>query len=369
MNISNPYVVIMVSTTTNSSTMTAELNILPFSTEYDEENNVRKIVFDTERLTHETIDMSTENSSVWINNYEYYDIQPIQISKDGTLLVSRLAGMSNGYGTYGYGIMCKINVKDVKIEKIKIYQHACFFIRPYIRIINNNCVLLRGFVQASNNYTVPNYIIMLDSTLNVCKSSSISVYNCIAVSSDCKYAITRDLSAKSDFTLHAISLDYDQLTATITKIKTFKVDNCNTDFKINSQSINADNQNWGFIIGENNFLIFSYDLQSYPANRGIEIYKFTPEETDILTYVDTITTFNFREGCMIFDDSYAYDGNNGAIYLSKDYSRVIGVKYNGDYYYKGISDVLTAKPEDVVAGKTFIGKQGEQEVGTMEVEQ
>lgn len=366
MNISNPYVVIMVSTTTNSSTKTAELNILPFSTEYEEESNVRKIVFDTERLIHQTIDISATNSSAWINNYDTYNIQPMQISKDGTLLVSRLGHDGNGHC---YGLICKINIKDVKIEKIKMYPNGCFGTSSYIRILNNNCFLLRGFYQTSSNYNVPTYIFMLDSTLNVCKSFSISNYNCIAVSSDCKYAITRNLSAKGDFTLHAISLDYDQLTATITKIKTFKVDNCNTNFKINSQSINASNQNWGFIIGENSFLIFSYDLQSYPANRGIEIYKFTPEETDILTYVDTITTFNFREGCMIFDDSYAYDGKNGAIYLSKDYSRVIGVKYNGDYYYKSISDVLTAKPEDVVAGKTFIGKQGEQEVGTMEVEQ
>ena len=55
--------------------------------------------------------------------------------------------------------------------------------------------------------------------------------------------------------------------------------------------------------------------------------------------------------------------------MNYDNKKVIGLKYNGDVYYKQIypSGTLTAGQSDVKAGKTFIGYMGVPETGTMEV--
>ena len=50
-----------------------------------------------------------------------------------------------------------------------------------------------------------------------------------------------------------------------------------------------------------------------------------------------------------------------------DYQEVIALLYEGEYYYRGASGALSAKVEDVVEGKTFIGENGYIETGTMEV--
>ena len=50
-----------------------------------------------------------------------------------------------------------------------------------------------------------------------------------------------------------------------------------------------------------------------------------------------------------------------------DYSEVIALLYQGEYYYRGAFGLLTATPNDVRPGKTFIGQNGTVETGTMEV--
>lgn len=57
-----------------------------------------------------------------------------------------------------------------------------------------------------------------------------------------------------------------------------------------------------------------------------------------------------------------------SIYTSiNDYTEVIALAYQGEYYYKRRHGLLTAGQPDVRKGKTFIGWQGYPEVGTMEV--
>lgn len=60
--------------------------------------------------------------------------------------------------------------------------------------------------------------------------------------------------------------------------------------------------------------------------------------------------------------------NAFAIYYTEpDYTKVVALKYDGDYYYKQAGGILTAGQGDVRAGKTFIGWQGYPETGTMGV--
>lgn len=50
-----------------------------------------------------------------------------------------------------------------------------------------------------------------------------------------------------------------------------------------------------------------------------------------------------------------------------DFTKVVALVYEGEYYYKQKAGILTAGQSDVRAGKTFIGWQGYAETGTMEV--
>lgn len=52
-----------------------------------------------------------------------------------------------------------------------------------------------------------------------------------------------------------------------------------------------------------------------------------------------------------------------------DYQNVIALLYDGEYYYRGASGLLSALPSDVREGCTFMGQNGYPETGTMEVEQ
>ena len=45
----------------------------------------------------------------------------------------------------------------------------------------------------------------------------------------------------------------------------------------------------------------------------------------------------------------------------------LGIKYKGEFFSKIKKDQFTATPSDVATGKTFIGKNGEAETGTLEV--
>ena len=65
---------------------------------------------------------------------------------------------------------------------------------------------------------------------------------------------------------------------------------------------------------------------------------------------------------------YMYDGTQFKMfYMERDYSEVVALLYNGDYYYKTFSKSLTASPTDVLKDKTFIGSNGKPEKGTLTI--
>lgn len=343
-NIKRPYIVILVST--ESSASSVELNLIPFSTIYDEDANIRKIEFDTSNLKHETI--STDSFKIDLS----YLAQPMQVSSDGKLIVSRIAHFRGSGGAYElYFILINVNLETLNIQYsiTKYYESGRgASINFYFKIINNKYI----FAYDDNYYNT--YIFMLTDSGNLLAKSALS-NNFMAMSSDGKYIITKN--NEKEFVLNSITLDYDKATIKVSKIKTFKVANGDENYLINTSSIKKE----GIIVGENKYFIF---LGSAKA----EIYEINFEADEILTYIDSTDLVVFTKNCQIFDDCFVWQPNKGGFSLSKDYSRIIGVKYNGDYYYKKTSDVLTARPEDVTSGKTFIGKLGEQEIGTMEVQ-
>jgi hypothetical protein len=50
-----------------------------------------------------------------------------------------------------------------------------------------------------------------------------------------------------------------------------------------------------------------------------------------------------------------------------DYSKIIGLRYEGNLYLKQDTTILTATPSDVKKGKTFISGSGTQQTGILEV--
>lgn len=74
--------------------------------------------------------------------------------------------------------------------------------------------------------------------------------------------------------------------------------------------------------------------------------------------------------CIVYGDyqiSIPRQKDMHTLSFEKDLQHVIGLKYNGNYFYRQDPHILTAGQPDVRAGKTFIGWMGTQETGTMEV--
>ncbi len=114
--------------------------------------------------------------------------------------------------------------------------------------------------------------------------------------------------------------------------------------------------------------VYAYDLSSessYSYNRT-KVYSvdFTTENV-----FELIQTYDLFEPVYFNNDKNGiWDGANNIsnmLYPVKNFSKVIGLKYMGEYYYKTDSMNLTALPENVEAGKKFIGRNGSPEVGTL----
>lgn len=113
----------------------------------------------------------------------------------------------------------------------------------------------------------------------------------------------------------------------------------------------------------------------------IKIYKCTDTGTNIdfselysLEIPASNSSISIRyveNGQILAGSGVTFVYNNNAfniVKVAKDYSEVIGLLYNGDHYYKVDNTIITAVADDVRSGKTFIGKSGNIETGTLEVQ-
>lgn len=120
-----------------------------------------------------------------------------------------------------------------------------------------------------------------------------------------------------------------------------------------------------FFMGNSKIFITNYESPDYTTI--LAVYKVDFESSDILqpmvnydnVYTNYINTYA-GTNCVVFS-------NGDKLELAPDYSNIIALKYDGEYYYKHEKGTLTATPQDVLNGKTFIGYEGLQETGTMEV--
>ena len=112
-----------------------------------------------------------------------------------------------------------------------------------------------------------------------------------------------------------------------------------------------------------------------------KVYSIDFLSEDVFTLIQTYDNFEpeveVDGGNSVFCIEYGMynaDGNignshdcNKLLYPELTRSQVLGLVYHGEYYYKHTKTSLTALPEDVVKGRTFMGRNGSPEIGTLEV--
>lgn len=113
------------------------------------------------------------------------------------------------------------------------------------------------------------------------------------------------------------------------------------------------------------------------CSSGCATYSLDFESNDVLHFLKLITPTELDSTYSIwaaFSNNLVicyrtYHGNYAIFETIVNYEDVIGLSYEGNVYYNLSKLKLSAKPEDVALGKTFVGMAGTKEVGTLEVDE
>lgn len=287
----------------------------------------------------------------------------ISISEDGNKMAITLRGI---YGNYDGGVIffLKINPITLNINFLNCVtnNNYNYINQPIIfPSINENIAIMlqpdsgsKGaiFVLNENNRYVFN---------NITPQDTGRISTSVAISEDGLHyiAVFYKNNNKTYFEYGNIIINYD----------TGNVDSVAIATKELPFLISGDDRRQSyrkpFFMGNGKIFITNYESPDYTTI--LAVYKVDFDGNDILQPIvnyDNILTdyFNTYAGtnCVVFSD-----GNK--LELAPDYSNIIALKYDGEYYYKHEKGTLTATPQDVLNGKTFIGYEGLQETGTMEV--
>ena len=100
----------------------------------------------------------------------------------------------------------------------------------------------------------------------------------------------------------------------------------------------------------------------------VKAFSVDFEKNDVFNLIQSFDHVQFEQLTPFGDAASVKPIANGAILRTvKDYSKVIALKYEDNYYYRKDLDIFNATPADVLKSRTFIGKRGIVESGTMEV--
>jgi uncharacterized protein YoxC len=209
--------------------------------------------------------------------------------------------------------------------------------------IDNNC---HGN-EATNQHLI--LFLFLDSGKTIVNFQTLSL---CTVSSDLAYGISADNK------IYSLSVNFNDNTISSTPLKSYSI----------SENIYA-----ARFIANNKLLLTNADASaSINYIYEFDITKETPfkkvsEETE---YLNIGKLLNIED--KVYYSFKATDNPSGVykstriLELEKDYSELVALKYNGEYFYRQAGGILTAGQPDVRAGKSFIGWMGYPEVGTMQ---
>lgn len=113
------------------------------------------------------------------------------------------------------------------------------------------------------------------------------------------------------------------------------------------------------------YKVFCYEL-NYEGN---EVVTKLYEQDISITYQTTLITIPGLKGVLFISAVTGSTYTYSLIEVSFDRQKLIGLKYGGEMFYRGIFNAgrLTALATDVNKGKTFVGNMGVVETGTLEV--
>lgn len=206
----------------------------------------------------------------------------------------------------------------------------------------------------SNGQQLRQSLCILDENLNLIKETDITIHTgyYIGTMNIQPYIITHDcLYAIKGTTVYGITINYETGDVGFTELGTIDID-VGTDFNNHTTSMNywisIDNT---FIVSNGKVLMVDFiNLTVTQAldYDGYSIVKEIPGQKKLI-----VTGILYKR----------------SLYMVYDNKKLVGLRYNGETYYKQIypSGTLTAGQPDVRAGKTFIGYMGIPETGTMEV--
>lgn len=329
------------------------------STEYNVKANIYPISYDNE---YYSLDVTNKVEVIVPCDYTaassvkaYYTITQtnIAISDDGT----KIAFITTG-GTYYQGRSYIYEVSPATRALTYIGYGAGYYSVGYYSYFYNNLLI----VKSSNLY-----INFIDGNIYTA-----SLY-AGGVSKNLEYTWIGE--SESDhivsYYLYSLTIDYENHTLQKQKISQTPI-NSGAYLRLTM---------WP--VGEHNFLMKK--ATSTGQNSTIESTVYCRLEDDgTLTELQTVT---LDDVTYHLTDTYSKIVNNGnsvvqvtnyndtdkkitinELSTKLDYSEIVALEYNGDYYYHYKSKVLSAGQGDVRSGKTFIGWMGYPETGTMEVE-
>lgn len=198
---------------------------------------------------------------------------------------------------------------------------------------------------------------------------------------------------KAIFTLNAKTVTKDLMYGISSNaIYTYTIDYANLriyETKICDLTCFNDCNNNDFYLVNNDNILVRYKLLTYNESQGTdfiyekEVYTFDPTLIEgnngdrCFTKMKNISEYCIDPKVRIIGESLIYNycrtfTYEGITYIESlqyvtttpGYQELIGIKYNGEYFYKPKARVLTAGQPDVRQGKTYIGWMGYPEVGT-----
>lgn len=243
------------------------------------------------------------------------------------------------------------NENAIKLKKSLTVGNSWLGQYRGLQFLNLDRFLIIRWTSSYGGGVNPRYTIyVLDPYFNTVKSYSDSASSTSGTSSILgKIAITNDA---------LYGLDTNGLYSLIVNYSTGEI----TSQLISSTSIISTSTAEAYFSKDNKYL-FVYE------NYDLFIYSFDVESK----------TFSLLHQSDIFNNEFRMLSNlksliyyKGVFYIAEtipDGKYLIGIKYNGNMYYNSIYNPgrFTAKQEDVLFGKSFIGQNGIPETGTMEV--
>lgn len=221
-----------------------------------------------------------------------------------------------------------------------------------IRFLNNDRVVCYTFTDPSSTYY--RHIDVYDEHFTLLKHNTSG----LILSPDCLYGIldgTKDMCAVSiNYTTGDISF---QIIA--------------EDLNIDISALYARK---AYITSSNNYLVVGDDGRDVVSIYKLDFQNGTCELFKEIPVEESFTEYDFVK--LPDNNSFTFcftSSSTTKIYLIEpmiNEKNLVGIRYNGENYYSSLykTGLLTAKQEDVVAGKTFIGYNGTPETGTMGME-